>query len=89
MYEKHFGLAKPPFKITPDPDFFFPGGNRGAVLEALVYAVLRGEGIITAPFVGDGHRHVFVCHCFLAVPRVVFVQFVHCSRAVAHPQHDA
>ena len=46
MYEKHFGLAKPPFKITPDPEFFFPGGNRGAVLEALVYAVLRGEGII-------------------------------------------
>ena len=46
MYESHFGLAKPPFKITPDPEFFFPGGNRGAVLEALVYAVLRGEGII-------------------------------------------
>ncbi len=46
MYEQHFGLAKPPFRITPDPEFFFPGGNRGAVLEALVYAVMRGEGIV-------------------------------------------
>ncbi|MCP5200416.1 MAG: AAA family ATPase [Gammaproteobacteria bacterium] len=46
MYEQHFGLAKPPFRITPDPEFFFPGGNRGAVLEALCYAVSRGEGIV-------------------------------------------
>lgn len=45
MYERHFGLTKPPFRITPDPDFFFAGGRRGAVLEALVYAVMRGEGI--------------------------------------------
>ena len=36
MYERHFGLAKPPFRITPDPEFFFSGGNRGAVLEALL-----------------------------------------------------
>ena len=46
MYEHHFGLEKQPFRITPDPAFFFPGGNRGAVLEALVYAVARGEGIV-------------------------------------------
>lgn len=46
MYEQHFGLARAPFRITPDPEFFYPGGNRGAVLEALVYAVSRGEGIV-------------------------------------------
>ena len=46
MYERHFGLAKPPFRITPDPEFFFAGGNRGAVLEALIYATARGEGIV-------------------------------------------
>ena len=46
MYERHFGLAKPPFRITPDPAFFFAGANRGAVLEALIYAVTRGEGIV-------------------------------------------
>lgn len=46
MYTKFFGLDKPPFRITPDPAFFFSGGNRGAVLEALLYAVSRGEGIV-------------------------------------------
>lgn len=46
MYYQHFGLDRPPFKITPDTDFFFTGGNRGAVLEALLYAVTQGEGIV-------------------------------------------
>ena len=46
MYLNFFGLNKDPFKITPDPEFFFSGGNRGAVLEALCYAVAKGEGIV-------------------------------------------
>ena len=46
MYSHFFGLDKSPFKITPDPEFFFAGGNRGAILEALTYAVSRGEGIV-------------------------------------------
>jgi len=46
MYERHFGLTRAPFRITPDPEFFFPGGNRGAVLEALTYAIARGEGVV-------------------------------------------
>jgi type II secretory pathway predicted ATPase ExeA len=46
MYYSHFGLKQPPFKITPNTEFFFSGGNRGAVLDALVYAITSGEGII-------------------------------------------
>lgn len=46
MYYDYFGLRQPPFKITPDTTMFFPGGNRGAVLDALIYAILNGEGII-------------------------------------------
>lgn len=46
MYYDFFGLKRPPFKITPDTAFFFEGGNRGAVLEALLYAIAQGEGII-------------------------------------------
>ncbi|MCB5188201.1 AAA family ATPase [Methylobacillus caricis] len=46
MYYAHFGLKEPPFKITPNTDFFFSGGNRGAVLEALLYAITSGEGIV-------------------------------------------
>ena len=46
MYYSHFGLKEPPFKITPNTEVFFTGGNRGAVLDALIYAITSGEGII-------------------------------------------
>ena len=46
MYEAFFGLRQRPFRITPDTEFFFEGANRGAVLEALSYAILNGEGIV-------------------------------------------
>jgi MSHA biogenesis protein MshM len=46
VYFEFFGLSHPPFKITPDTDVFFEGGNRGAILEALIYAIAHGEGII-------------------------------------------
>lgn len=46
MYLDHFGLAEPPFRITPHTEFFFAGANRGATLEALVYAVTHDEGIV-------------------------------------------
>lgn len=46
MYYAHFGLKQAPFKITPNTDFFFAGANRGAILDALVYAINNGEGII-------------------------------------------
>src|SRR6266511_2479074 len=46
MYLDHFGLKEPPFRITPDTDFFFRGANRGATLEALLYAISHDEGIV-------------------------------------------
>ncbi len=46
MYYAHFGLKEPPFKITPNTEVFYTGGNRGAVLDALIYAINSGEGII-------------------------------------------
>src|SRR5512134_2674471 len=46
MYLSHYGLNEPPFRITPVTDFFYGGANRAAILEALIYAITRGEGII-------------------------------------------
>jgi MSHA biogenesis protein MshM len=46
MYNEHFGLKRSPFRITPDTKLFYPGGNRGEILEALMYAVTSGEGIV-------------------------------------------
>lgn len=47
LYLDHFGLKKPPFKITPDLDFFFSGGRRGDILSALLHVARHEEGIIT------------------------------------------
>ena len=46
MYLEHFGLERQPFKITPDTSLFYEGSKRGAALEALMYAITSGEGII-------------------------------------------
>jgi MSHA biogenesis protein MshM len=61
MYYSHFGLSQAPFKITPNTEFFFTGGNRGPILEALIYAVTHGEGIIKVTGeVGSGKT--MLCH---------------------------
>ena len=46
MYYDFYGLKQPPFRITPDTSLFFPGGDRGAILDALIYAIVSGEGIV-------------------------------------------
>ena len=46
MYLQHFGLREAPFRITPHTEFFFSGANRGATLEALMYAITAGEGMV-------------------------------------------
>ena len=46
LYLGHFGLREAPFKITPAADFFYHGGKRGDILQALLYAVKVGEGIM-------------------------------------------
>lgn len=46
MYLEHFGLNEAPFRITPHTDFFYTGANRGAFLDALLYAIGNDEGIV-------------------------------------------
>jgi len=46
MYLDYFGLQKRPFGITPDTSTFFDGAERGDILQAILYALKSGEGII-------------------------------------------
>jgi MSHA biogenesis protein MshM len=46
VYQEHFRLRQAPFRITPDTRFFYAGGKRGQILDALVYAIAAGEGIV-------------------------------------------
>lgn len=47
MYQPFFGFKTLPFKITPDERVFFAGAHRQEMLDALLYGIERGEGIIT------------------------------------------
>lgn len=48
MYLDYFSLERHPFRITPDTSLFFSGGDqgRGVVLEAMLFAIESGEGIL-------------------------------------------
>ncbi len=45
MYLDYFGLARPPYRITPDTELFYGGAERGDILDALTYAIVSGEAI--------------------------------------------
>ncbi len=60
MYLEHFGLQRQPFKITPDTSMFYTGNKRGAALDALIYAINSGEGIVKV--VGEvGSGKTMIC----------------------------
>lgn len=48
MYLDYFSLERHPFRITPDTSLFFSGGDqgRGVVLDAMLFAIENGEGIL-------------------------------------------
>lgn len=46
MYLEHFGLREPPFRLTPDTAFFFPGSSHQQALTMLQVALAEGEGFL-------------------------------------------
>ncbi len=85
MYYKYFGLDQPPFKITPDTRLFFPGANRGAVLEALVYAIVNGEGIVKV--VGEvGSGKTMLCR-MLQTELPKHVDIIYIANPSLSPEH--
>ena len=76
MYLEHFGLGEPPFRITPHTEFFFSGANRGATLEALLYAIVHDEGIIKiSGEVGSGKT--MLCRVLMErLPRQVAIVYL-------------
>ncbi len=65
MYLDYFGLKEAPFRITPNTEFWYAGGQRGEMLAALLYAIGEGEGIIKV--VGEvGSGKTMLCRKLLA-----------------------
>jgi type II secretory pathway predicted ATPase ExeA len=46
VYLDYFGLKEAPFRITPNTEYWYAGGQRGEMLAALLYAIGQCEGII-------------------------------------------
>lgn len=46
MFETHFGLTGRPFRLTPDPDFWFESAAHRTAMTHVGYGLARGEGLI-------------------------------------------
>ncbi|MBL8492008.1 MAG: AAA family ATPase [Rhodocyclaceae bacterium] len=65
MYLQHFGLAEPPFSLTPDTSFVYSGQAHQEALNTLLVAVDSGEGFIK--ITGEvGTGKTLLCRRFLA-----------------------
>ncbi|WP_026971985.1 XrtA/PEP-CTERM system-associated ATPase [Aliagarivorans marinus] len=55
MYEAFFGLSDKPFKLSPDPKFFFASPHHERAISYLRYGLSQGEGfiVVTGP-IGTG-----------------------------------
>lgn len=85
MYTEHFGLKQAPFRITPDTRLFFSGGGRGDILDALVYAITSGEGIIKV--IGEvGSGKTMLCR-MLEVRLPENVEIVYLANPSLSPEH--
>lgn len=45
-YQQFFGFNEPPFRITPDPAYFFPSNAHREALQTLLYSIRSGEGFV-------------------------------------------
>lgn len=44
VFERYWGLSRPPFQNVPDPQMFFPSSQHRQALARLLYAVRQGKG---------------------------------------------
>ncbi|MBW2605536.1 MAG: AAA family ATPase [Deltaproteobacteria bacterium] len=45
-YEQFFGLKDTPFRLTPDPAYYFPSDVHKEALQTLLYSIRAGEGFV-------------------------------------------
>ncbi len=61
---QHFGLNDYPFGLTPNPRLFFPSEQAQALLDALAFAITRGDGLLKV--VGEvGSGKTLLCRMLL------------------------
>ncbi len=78
MYEEYFGLSGAPFKLNPDPKFFFGSRSHNKAMAYLHYGLKQAEGfiVITGP-VGAG-KTMLISHLLdqLSTSNIVAAQLL-------------
>ena len=46
MYESFFGLKEKPFRMTPDPRYFYPSAKHTDALNHMIYAIEERRGFV-------------------------------------------
>jgi general secretion pathway protein A len=46
QYLQHYGFGRPPFRLSPDPECFFPSQTHQAAEKIITHAILSGEGFM-------------------------------------------
>ncbi|ROR34205.1 ExeA family protein [Inmirania thermothiophila] len=65
MYEAHFGLREPPFRLTPDTGYYYNTAGHQEALNVLLVALAGGEGFVKiSGEVGTGKT--LLCRLLLA-----------------------
>ena len=63
MYQEFYGLKKPPFGITPDPEFLFRSPSHEEALASIVYGVDQRKGfVMVLGEVGLGKTTILRCY---------------------------
>lgn len=69
MYLEHFGLSGEPFKLTPDPRFFFGSRSHNKAMAYLHYGLRQGDGfIVITGEIGAG-KSMLITHLLDQVDR--------------------
>jgi len=64
LYECHFGLKEKPFKLTPDPKYFYMSKHHQEALAHLVFSIQENKGFVT--ITGEvGTGKTTLCRSFL------------------------
>ncbi len=64
MYNQFFGFKEKPFKLVPNPDYFFMSRSHEDALAHLTYAISQGDGF--AEIIGEvGTGKTTICRTFL------------------------
>lgn len=71
---KRLGFSKPPFRLTPDTSFFYPGGSHVAALDHLRFGLMSGGFAMLTGEVGLGKT--LLCRYLLQTP-VAGVRFAY------------